>query len=427
MKVSRRQFGLGLGATLLASKILGPFARRPAEAGTPNVAKRLIIFFSPNGTIPQFWHPSGTGTDFTFPAGSILEPLAPIQSDVIVCSNVDFIGFQNHAPGMTGMLTANGTAAMPTGGKSVDQYIAAQLGVTPLQFGVETGAWGATNQTRMCYSAPGTFVDPEDDPSQAFQSMFATAALPAGQIAELTKRRQSILDAITGDISDLRTQVGATERAKLDAHLESLRTTERGLATTTGGCAAPKAPPTLGVYVNDNFPAIGKTQMDLLVAALACGLTTVASIQWAHTVSPHVFTWLNPPLTQGHHDLSHSDDTNTAGVQSFVQAERWYATQFVYLVQQLAATAEPGGSGTMLDNTLLVWTKELGDSRLHDGVSVPFVFAGRAGGFLTPGRHIDFKGASHQALLVSLCQGMGLNTGTFGDPSISTGPLPGLT
>jgi len=133
-------------------------------------------------------------------------------------------------------------------------------------------------------------------------------------------------------------------------------------------------------YANASFPAIGKAQMDLLVTALACGLTKVASIQWAHTVSPHVFTWAG--VTQGHHDLSHMDDSNVAGVQSFVKAERWYTEQFAYLLTQLKSLPEPGGAGTMLDNTLVVWCKELGDGRLHDGKSVPFVLAGKANGFL---------------------------------------------
>jgi hypothetical protein len=96
-------------------------------------------------------------------------------------------------------------------------------------------------------------------------------------------------------------------------------------------------------------------------------------------------------------------------------------------VQQLKTLPEPGGSGSMLDNTLVAWVKELGDGRLHDGKSVPFVLAGRAGGFLRTGRYLDFKGTSHQALLVTLCQAMGLDTQVFGDPAVSMGPLAGLS
>jgi hypothetical protein len=422
---SRRELNLGLGTAILAGLLFGGARPRVARAGPPAVAKRLVVFFSPNGTIHPFWRPQGADASFTFPAGSILEPLAPIQQDVVVCDGVDFVGFDNHAPGMRGMLTANGTTGGNTGGMSVDQLIATKLGVKPLGFGVESGMWGANDQTRMSYASPSTYVDPEDDPVQMYQSLFAGANLSPTQAQALLARRKSILDAVTGDLAELRARVSTADQAKLDQHLTALRSTEQGVSSVAG-CATPTAPTPVDKWANASFPAIGKAQMDLLVTALACGMTTVASIQWAFTVSPHVLTWAG--VTQGHHDLSHSDDSNTAGVQDFVKAERWYASQFTYLVQQLKALPEPGGgTGTMLDNTLVVWVKELGDSRLHDGVSVPFVLAGRAGGFLRTGRYLDFKGTSHQALLVSMCQAMGLDTQAFGDPAVSSGPLPGLS
>jgi hypothetical protein len=424
-RISRRELNLGLGTALLAGLVFGGGSTRVARAAPQTVAKRLVVFFSPNGTIHPFWRPQGADASFTFPAGSILEPLAPIQQDVVVCNGINFVGFNNHAPGMRGMLTANGGASGNTGGMSVDQFIASKLGVKPLGFGVESGMWGANDQTRMSYSNPSTYVDPEDDPVQMYSTLFAGANLSPTQAAGLVARRKSVLDALTGDIAELRARVGAADQAKLDQHLTALRATEQGLSSA-GGCTAPAAPAPVDKWANPNFPAIGKAQMDLLVTALACGMTQVASIQWAFTVSPHVLTWAG--VSQGHHDLSHSDDSNTAGVADFVKAERWYASQFTYLVQQLKALPEPGGgAGTMLDNTLVVWVKELGDSRLHDGNSVPFVLAGRAGGFLKTGRYLDFQGTSHQALLVTMCQAMGLDTQAFGDAAVSSGPLPGLS
>ena len=70
--------------------------------------------------------------------------------------------------------------------------------------------------------------------------------------------------------------------------------------------------------------------------------------------------------------------------------------------------------------------KELADGRLHDNVSVPFVLAG-ARDHLTTGRYLKLAGEPHQKLLVSICQAMGLDNATFGDPSHGTGPLAGLT
>jgi hypothetical protein len=312
---------------------------------------------------------------------------------------------------------------------SVDQYVATNLAAgtrfDSLEFGVQTSAWGGQVQTRMSYAAGGTFVTPEDRPRNAFQRMFGdvTGGDPT-ETDKLALRKRSILDAVKGDLADLYPRLGREEQIKLEQHLDALRKTEK--STTGGGtCTAPLSPVDLDPYANDNFPAVGRAQMDLLVTALACGLTRVASIQWAHTVSPTVFRWLG--LSEGHHDLSHKDDSNVQGVADFVTAERWYAEQFAYLLTALGAISEPGESGSMLDHTVVLWAKELADGRRHDGKSVPFILAGKAGGYWKTGRYLNFGGAPHQKLLVSVCQAMGLANPTFGDPSHGTGPLDGLS
>ncbi len=106
-----------------------------------------------------------------------------------------------------------------------------------------------------------------------------------------------------------------------------------------------------------------------------------------------------------------------------MKCERYFAEQFAYLLDQLKKTPDPLG-GMLIDNTQVLWCKELGDSRLHDSNSVPFVLAG--GKYFKNGRYLKFAGAPHQKLLVSVCQSLGLENQTFGDPSKGTGPLDGL-
>src|SRR5262249_26332418 len=152
----------GLGLTALLGPVLTDLRREARADGAKPVARRIVFFFSPNGTVHQFWRPQGTGATFTFPAGSILEPLAPVQSDVVVCDGIDFKGFDNHEPGMRGMLTGRPDGGI-FGGQSVDQYIAGKIGqdsrFPSLELGVLTSIWGAGTQTRMSYSATGKFAD----------------------------------------------------------------------------------------------------------------------------------------------------------------------------------------------------------------------------------------------------------------------------
>lgn len=424
---NRRAFLRSTALPLVASPFLSLLSGK-AWAQDAGQARRLVIFFSPNGTVHNRWRPEGTGRDYQLPAGSILEPLAAYREQMIVCSGIDFFGVTNHEGGMQAMLTGGGGARSATGGMSVDQYIAGEIGggtrFRSVELGVITSPWGASVQTRMSYRSPGQHVPPNDNPADAWQRLFSNLGEPDAAALSRLRSRRSVLDLVTRELRSLRTTVGLEEGAKLDAHLTSLREIEGSLgAAVAGGCLAPDRPGRLGISTHSNFPQLGRIQTDLLVTALSCGLTRVASLQWSHTVSPVVVSWLG--FSEAHHSLSHIDDSNRPGVDRFVAAERWFAEQFAYLLDRLDALPEPGGEGSMLDHSVVLWAKEMGDSRRHSCLSVPFVIAGRGGG-MQLGRHVDFRSQPHQKLLVSLCHAMGLDNPTFGDPAHGVGPLPGL-
>jgi hypothetical protein len=62
----RRQFLRGLGSAFLGAPLLAGSARAQS---TP-VAKRLVVFFTPNGTSQINWRPTGNESQFQFAPGS---------------------------------------------------------------------------------------------------------------------------------------------------------------------------------------------------------------------------------------------------------------------------------------------------------------------------------------------------------------------
>ncbi|WP_224371030.1 DUF1552 domain-containing protein [Hyalangium versicolor] len=440
--LSRRTLLRGLAGVGIALPFLEAMEARAAT--TPAAPKRFVFVFSANGTIPPTWTPSGTETSFTL--GRILAPLNDYKSKLLILDNLNMESAGHgpgdaHQKGMGQLLTGtelqtgdmfpggdSGSAGWG-GGISVDQEIARNVGQNDrfpsLLFGVQTG--GASIWSRMSYSEPGTPLPPEDNPRGMFDRIFASFNTDAQQLAELRVRRQSVLDSTKDDFLRLKARLGGTDLQKVDAHLEAIRDIERRLdleATAPGAlCAKPPQPASMDYMKNENYPAVGKLQMDLLAMALTCNLTKVATLQWSTSVSQVAHPWAG--VTDRHHDLSHFGDSETAVQEKLTLINTWYAQQFAYLLSKLNGIAE--GDKTLLDNTAVLWGNELGIGNSHTRDDIPFVLAGSCGGYFRTGRYLKYANAWHNDLLVSMLNAMGVPAAKFGNPAYCKGPLPNLT
>jgi hypothetical protein len=151
-----------------------------------------------------------------------------------------------------------------------------------------------------------------------------------------------------------------------------------------------------------------------------------------------------------HQDIAHASDENggnTEAIEGMVNYNRVYAEHFAYLLDQLDSVQE--GSGTLLDNTAVVWLSELGTGG-HEIREIPTVIAGGGGGYFRPGRYVHYPqstplqaawsanapvGPAHERLHVSLMHAMDMtNRSSFGLEQVDIGgstfslrgPLPRL-
>lgn len=443
--MTRRSFLKGLGAVAGLLPLV-PHLDVMAQSRFPT---RLVVIFTANGTVHEDWRPVGTERDFQL--SPILRPLERFKSQLLVMDGIAVNSASSgpgddHQKGMGHLLTGRelltgdefpgcgGECAGSGwgGGISIDQFIANRLPEdTPyrsLELGVQNG--GANIWSRMCYRDANSPIPPRDNPYDTFDAIFGGLDPNAIGLERLRRERQSVLDSVVGDLSALERQLTGRDRARLQAHLAAVRSIERRLAADPAelglACELPMLGDRVDPYANDNYPHIGRLQMDMLAMSLACNLTRVASLQWSTSVSNTRFSWLDNPIAEGHHDLSHFDDSSVDALGKLTRINTWYAEQLAYLLDRLDAI--PEGDGTLLDNTVVVWVNELGRGNNHSHFPVPFLTAGKAGGRLKTGRFLDFGRTPHNNLLVSLCHAMGLDdVTTFGNPTYCTGPLSGLT
>ena len=429
MRTHRRSFVRGLGAAAVALPFMRLLERgAKAQAMFP---KRIVFFATPNGTVMDSYWPSSCAF------GPILEPLAMYKDKMVVMRGLDMKSAyktpvpKDHLPDFSNLLTGIQPAGQDYGqmsmsGLSLDQAIANAIGDQTRERVLNLGVATYESSYPLLAKGPGAMFLPESSPYKAYGRLFQDVTSMPSDIDRLRAERRSVLDLVGQEVTALRCALGSDDRPRLDQHLETVRELERGLAFTAGAeCNAPMLGAELDVKANANFPVVGQKQMDVIVAALACDLTRVATLQWSNGASQTHHTWVGVDFT--HHGVSHGSEGVTADENTrrgwLVKIETWYATQFKYLLDKLSAI--PEGDGTMLDNTVCVWIHEQSNGGSHQRTDMPFVLAGSCGGFFGTGRCLDLKGRPHNDLLVSLAHAMDVQLDKFGDQNF-TGPIEEL-
>jgi hypothetical protein len=436
---SRRELLGKLGLTAAAAPFVPLLDASAADARPP---KRLILFYTPHGTVWDRWAPTGAGTSFQL--SPILAPLEKHKQRIAVLAGMQILApgvGAPHTKGLPLLWTASPlledmtfTREDGSGGKyfgwnsaaSVDQIIAARVGTdTPfrsLELGVRSG--GSHPASRMIYSGAKQPLAPEGNPAAMFDRLFGMNQ-SATDLAKLRAKRKSSLDLVATELDALVARTPSADRPKVQRHLDAVRTLEKQLFAQGAACTPPPKPATLDAGAVANIPTVVQRQIDLMVAALACDLTRVASFQYRIGDNDNDFyDWIGI-TREGHHLITHGGDTDVQSQDDLTKIYTWYSDRFAYLLDRLASVRE--GDGTLLDNTIVVWGSELGKGNTHSFERTPFVVAGGGGGTIRTGQLLTLDGTPHNRLLVAVCQAMGLpDVQSFGATDPGKGPLPGL-
>lgn len=426
---SRRQFIRNLGVSAAAAPFLSglPGINALAASGAPK--QRLIVLFSPNGTVPpEFWpHEKEDGS---FQLKRILKPLEAYQDRLTILrgvwNKVKGDG-DRHMRGMSCLLTGTelfpgniqGGSDSPAGwasGISIDQEMrnffqkneATKTRFGSLEFGVAVPN-RADPWTRMSYAGPNQPVAPVIDPEQMLGKLY-------GKMKD-KESLVSIIDVVREDLQRVSKNLGAEDKVLLDQHLTMVREMEAELKREDKGDAGlahavPEIDPNVEL-VNANTPAISRMQIDLMVNAMANDMTRIGSLQYMRSVGQARMEWLG--IKEGHHGLSHEPDKNVEAVEKLTKINEWFASEVAYLTKKLAETPEPGGDGVMLDNTLVVWLNELGKGNSHSLEDIPFVLiGGQKSHGLKGGTYQKLDKAGHNRLWLKIAHEMGHQMETFG-------------
>ncbi|MCA9618953.1 MAG: DUF1552 domain-containing protein [Myxococcales bacterium] len=452
VSISRRRLLRGMGGAALTIPLLPSLAGESFAQATTS-PKRFIFIFTANGQKAVNWWPKWqpAWTDLgpnarhaplqTEGNGAITPILGPefqpVMSKLLLLRGLDHYrhggaGHLAHAP-----LSGSPEEVMPT----IDQVLAYSNKVYPTAPAVRSVHMLVKQEfqsagTQASVDASLDYVPHETDVTASYNRLFGDFVDPT-MVDPVEEQRRAlelgVIDRLRGDYDALtkHPRLSADDRVRLEQHLALVHDLHARLAAAGNGpaCSKPDAPAPLSSADDTNLPMITKDNIDLLVSAIKCDRTRVATLMLCPQTDLRNFGFLG--LSAGeHHELSHSDDDYARN--ALREINNWYAKQVAYLLNELDVVEDPTSDRTYLDNTVVYWGNEDGcnDFDAHKPFALPVLLAGGGGGYFDTGRYVDYRhhgtpihygdcnsgggeptddlGRPYNSLLISLMTAMGL-------------------
>ena len=409
--INRRHFlratGVVLALPMLESMSL-------ASAKTPT---RLVNICATLGLYADAWFPKTTGIEYE--PSEYLKQIDVFRDRYTVFSG---LGHQNQ----TGRQAHNSEITWLTSAEhpgldgfvntiSLDQAAADHIGYVTRFPSI---VLATNNPQSQSYTKGGVMIPAETSPSAMFTKLFLQ-----GDPATVTRETQrltdggSILDHLQSETSSLLSQVSSSDRQKLDAYFEALRSAERELVSVRAWHEQPK--PLINadvpIDVEDRADLIGRfrTMLKLIPLILETDSSRVVSLM----IQDHGVVLDGFDAVVDQHNLSHhgQDDSKIAHLR---QVENVIVETFGELLTSLSEKYDDGSS--LLDSTSVFFGSNLGNANSHSAVDLPILVAG---GPFSHGKHIAYEGETNTPLsnlFVTLLRSVGLEIDAFGH---STGAL----
>jgi hypothetical protein len=306
-----------------------------------------------------------------------------------------------------GVLSSTRTVGGSPGGQTIDAYLGALPAVrlaTPYDV-VRLGMVGSVGVSRLsyetCATAPGVAAPAIIDPLAAYATLFGLVASPAQM--EAFAQRKTLLDFARQDVQAALGAFGGSsaERAKLETYLasiEELSTRQQRLTMMAPQLAAvkPPSPDAAPTYATDCMERFG-AQLTLAVAALKGQLTNVAVVTSGTGNDFGGLTYPSEPdpsyRTRTRHDLHHASASDPGALKTIHDMTKQQMDAIAAAAKDLITSPDPVGTGSMLDNTVIVFIGDNGEQHHSTASEFPVVvIGGKNLGLHTGGRTIVYPG-----------------------------------
>jgi hypothetical protein len=437
--LARRTFLRGMG-TAVALPLLDAMTPAFAASQVPSKPVRMAFVYVPNGMDLRNWNVTYEGKLGELP--HILKPLEPLRDKIMLLGNLthnngrallDGAGDHGRCCGsyLTGVQPRKTTIDIKCG-ISCDQIVANHIGqktrFPSLEVGIEDArqagdcdsGYSCAYTNNLAWRSETQPLPPILNPRALFERLFGNGVeLTPEARARQSKYRRSILDFVTEDTRKLQSNLGPTDRRKLDEYLSSIREIERQLERAEKDTRQINPGMEKPYGIPADFAEHFKLMTDMITVAFRADMTRVLTFLVTREGTSRAYREIG--IADGHHPLTHHRN-NPELMDKVCRINRYHMEQFAAWMEKLNSI--PEGDSTLLDNSMIVYGAGLADGNRHNHDDLPTVIAGTGGGFLKSGRRVVYRKETPMSnLFLTMMDRMGVHQEQFGD---ATGPLDGL-
>ncbi|MFK7737881.1 MAG: DUF1552 domain-containing protein [Pirellulaceae bacterium] len=402
--------GAASGASLFPQSLFG-------SSSTASNSKRIIFFMQNQGFDPKTCIPAGMKSSGSLANAKLPEPISALEPYKERLHIINGLHGKHTSPSHSAFFGAlggyRGSDGVPPSGSTIDYELSKVLPQTLLPhlcIGMDSIENMKTKPTLATLSASGAGqpIFMHSNPNHLYQMLFGGIA--SGEIRRQHEARSNVMTRIEALASANDRSLPAPDRQRYDQFVKGFQEVN-GLRDRLDGVAdhlRKFAPAVDERYTNPEFETDWHDALlDLGISSLTSGITNTLTIGSGRG---EIFgAWKGLGIEQQGHNLGHMDQPDNP---IWVKIRQYNSEMLVRIMQALESV--PEGSGTMMDNTLIVYTSNNADKQHTNGANWPVMLLGDLDGAFKTGCFTQLDGKRPiNALYTSLLRAVGQNVDRF--------------
>ena len=384
--------GMAAGAALGLPLASDPLWAAPTRATT---GKRIIFFMQNQGFDPQTCIPSGMSSSGSLAGATLPEPIEALEPYKERLHIINGLHGKHTSPSHSAFFGAlggyRGGDGVPPSAATIDYELSKVLPQTLLPhlcIGMDSIENMTTKPTIATLSASGAGqpIFMHSNPNHLYQMLYG--GISTGTIRQRHEARSNVLNQIETLAASKGRSLPTLAQRRYGHYVQGFKDVNglRDRLATVADHLRTFAPEVDERYTRPQFETDWHdVLLELGVSALMSGITNTLTIGSGRG---EIFgAWKGLGVQQQGHNLGHMKQPDNP---IWIKIRQYNSRMLVRLMEALQSV--PEGSGTMMDNTLIVYTSNNGDKQHTNGANWPVMLLGSLDGAFKTGCFTQLDG-----------------------------------